>query len=51
MNLLDLFAAAYNRLLDDPQSHLEGPLKDSPELLQIALETLQQVPGQLVLIG
>ena len=46
-----LFAAAYNRLLDDPQSHLEGLLQDSPELLQIALETLQQVPGQLVSIG
>ncbi len=46
-----LFAAAYNRLLDDPQSHIESLLHDSPELLQIALETLQQAPGPLVSIG
>ncbi len=46
-----LFAAAYHRWLDHPQSHLEDLLHDSPDHLSIALETLQQVPGQIVSIG
>lgn len=45
---VELFAVAYIRWLDDPESHLEELLHDSPEHLPIALETLQQVPDQLV---
>lgn len=46
-----LFAAAYNRWLEDPQSHAENLLRDSPEYLPIALDALQQVPEQLVSLG
>ncbi len=46
-----MFAAGYNRWLADPQSHLEDLLQGSPEYLPIALDALQQVPGQLVSIG
>ena len=44
-------AAAYNRWLDDPPSHIQDMLQDSPEYLPIALDALQQVPEQLVSIG
>ena len=47
---IDLFVAAYMRWLDDPQSHLESLLQESPEHLPIALETLQKVTDQLVQI-
>ncbi len=40
---IDLFVATYQRWLDDPQSHFEDLLQDSPEHLPIALETLQKV--------
>lgn len=45
---IDLFVAAYKRWLSDPQSHLQGLLQDSPELLPLALDSLQKVPEQLV---
>lgn len=47
---IDLIVAAYRRWLDDPQSHFEGLLQDSPEHLPIALETLQKAPEPLVQI-
>ena len=47
---IDLFVAAYKRWYDDPQSHLEGLLQNSPEYLPIALETLQEATDQLVQI-
>lgn len=47
-----LFAAAFNRWLDDPENHLENLLKeDSPEYLEIALEGLQNVRDQMVALG
>ena len=45
---IDLFAAGYRRWLDDPQSHLDDLLQDSPEHLPIASEALQKVTDQLV---
>jgi hypothetical protein len=50
-DFVGLFAAGYNRWLADPQSHLQDLLHDSPEYLPIALDALQQVPGQLVSIA
>ncbi|EMI16836.1 hypothetical protein RMSM_06231 [Rhodopirellula maiorica SM1] len=47
---IDLIVTAYRRWLDDPQSHFEGLLQDSPEHLPIALETLQKAPEPLVQI-
>ena len=46
-----LFAMTYNRWLDDPTSHVEDLLCDSPEYLPIALEALQHEPDQLVSIS
>ncbi|GAA5511040.1 hypothetical protein [Novipirellula caenicola] len=47
---IDLIVAAYRRWLDDPQSHFEALLQDSPEHLPIALETLEKAPEPLVQI-
>ena len=47
-----LYAAAFHRWLDDPQSHFEHLLQEnSPEYLEIALEALQKVKEELVGIG
>lgn len=47
-----LFTAAYNRWLDDPETHFEQLLQeDGPEYLEIALEALQNVRQQLVALG
>ncbi|MEM9365503.1 MAG: hypothetical protein AAGD07_05865 [Planctomycetota bacterium] len=46
--LVDLCVTAYRHWLDDPQTHLQDLLRDSPEHLPIALEVLQKVPNQLV---
>jgi hypothetical protein len=46
-----LFATAYNRWIDDPRSHVEDLLQDSPEYLPVALDALQHDPKQLVSIG
>lgn len=47
---IDLYVAAYKRWLDDPQSHFEDLLQNSPEHLPIALETLQKTKERLVQI-
>ncbi|MCC9645226.1 hypothetical protein LOC71_23350 [Rhodopirellula sp. JC740] len=47
-DFVELIVAAYRRWLNDPQPHLEELFQNSPELLPIALETLQNVPQQLV---
>ncbi|WP_149497432.1 hypothetical protein [Roseiconus lacunae] len=47
---VDLFVAAYKRWLDDPQSHFQMLLQDSPEHLPIAIGVLQKVPQQIVQI-
>ncbi|PHQ36845.1 hypothetical protein [Rhodopirellula bahusiensis] len=49
--LIDLIATAYRRWLYDPQSHFEKLFQNSPEHLPIALETLQKVPQQPVLLS
>ena len=46
-----LFATAYNHWLDDPRSHVQDLLQDSPEYLPVALDALQHDPDQLVSIG
>ncbi len=45
-----LFATAYNRWLNDPRSHVQELLQDSPEYLPVALDALQHDPNQLVSI-
>jgi hypothetical protein len=45
------FARAYNRWLDDPRSHVQDLLQDSPEYLPVALDALQHEPDQLISIG
>jgi hypothetical protein len=45
-----LFAKAYNRWLDDPRSHVQDLLQDSPEYLPVALDALQHEPDQLISI-
>ncbi|MEO0973039.1 MAG: hypothetical protein AAFX85_08075, partial [Pseudomonadota bacterium] len=47
---LELFVKGYRRWLDDPQSHFESLLQNSPEYLPIVLETLQKTPDDLVQI-
>ncbi|MEM1225731.1 MAG: hypothetical protein AAGJ40_08530 [Planctomycetota bacterium] len=46
--LIDLFVVGYRRWLDDPSPHFKGVLRDSPEHLPIALETLLKVTDHLV---
>ena len=47
-----LFAAAYNRWMDDPKSHVQEMLEQhNPEHLQIALEALDGTPEELVALG
>lgn len=47
-----LFAAAFNRWMDDPAAHIRGLLEeDNPEYLEVGLETLQQVQDQMVALG
>ena len=47
-----LFAAAFNRWMEDPQNHIRTLLEeDSPEYVEIGLEALQQVQDQLVALG
>lgn len=46
-----LFAAAFHRWLDDPKSHVEQLLVDSPEYLPVALDALEPRPDQLVSIA
>ncbi len=47
-----LYASAFNRWLDDPQAHFQRLLaQDSPEYLQIAIESLATVRDQLVSLG
>lgn len=46
-----LFATAYNRWLDEPESHAQNLLSDSPEYVPVAVDALRQVPDQLVSIG
>ena len=43
-----LFAAAYKRWFEDPESQVEEFLHDSPELLPIAIEALEDTPQELV---
>ena len=38
---VELFGAAYHRWLDDPRSHIETLLHDSPEYLPVATEALK----------
>ena len=45
-----LFATAYSCWLDDPRSHVQELLQDSPEYLPVALDALQREPDQLVSI-
>jgi len=46
-----LFASAFNRWMDDPQRHFENLLaENSPEYLEVALESLENVREQLVAI-
>lgn len=46
---VSLFAAAFNRWLEDPKTHFEILLKDnSPEYLEIAMESLENAQEQLV---
>ena len=46
------FASAYNRWMDDPQSHLQETLQEhDAELLHIALEALEGTPKQVVSLG
>lgn len=46
-----LFATAYRRWLDDPQTHFENLLRTSPEFLPIAMEALDQTPKEVVSIA
>lgn len=47
-----LFAASYNRWMDDPQSHVQAMLEQhNPEHLQIALDALSGTPEELVPLG
>lgn len=45
---IDLLVRGYKRWLEDPGSHFESLLKHTPELLPIALETLQNAPKQFI---
>ncbi|MDA9857931.1 hypothetical protein N9D23_07405 [Rubripirellula sp.] len=46
-----MFAQAYKRWLDDPETHLQNLLQNSTEYLPVALDALNQEPDQVVSIG